>query len=423
MDPAQTDLMEELEELLRDALLHLYDPGRLQGHPLLRYIAAAPVAAPRGKALRQALLDAIEALRPGAGVPAASRAWRLYRILELRYVEGQDVAPVIEQMALSKSQYHREHQRALQALASVLVEKWRIVLTPGERRMASPDQLARSEVQQLREEHASDLIDIEDVARGIARLVEPLANQHGVELRLAFAAALPNLRGDRVALRHALLTLLTPALHRAQGGVLAMQGQGGDGQVTVDLLWPIEVGPALEADLAASRPFVEALGGRLGPAALAAPTGPWRVCLRFPADDHPVLLVVDNNADFVRLIERYLAGQPWQILSATDAEHALSVATRRRPAAILLDVVIPGRDGWELLQDLRNTPETRAIPVAICSVLNEPDVALGLGASVYLRKPISQHQLLEWLASSPSAAGEGLMPVVDVAPASPPTTR
>ncbi|HEV7214016.1 MAG TPA: response regulator [Chloroflexota bacterium] len=426
IDAARGDPMEEFEEHLRDALLHLYDPGRLQGHPLQRFAPAAQVAvAPRGKALRQELLDAIEALRPGAGVPATSRAWRLYQILELRYVDGQDVAPVIEQTALSKSQYHREHQRALQALACVLSEKWFVVLPPPQqmrdgRRTANPDQLARNEVQRLQHEHGSDVIDVGDVARGIARLVAAVAQQHDVELRLAFPDDLPKLRGDRVALRHALLTLLMPALHRTQGGVLEMHSHSGNGQVTVDLLCPAEVGPVPEADLAESRPFVEALGGHLEPAVTDGPSGPWRVRLQFPADDHPVLLVVDNNADFVRLIERYLAGQPWQILSATDAEQALSLATRRRPAAILLDVVIPGRDGWELLQDLRTAPETRVIPVAICSVLNEPDVAIGLGASTYLRKPISQLQLLAWLDSSRAATGKG---VIGAAPGVPPRTR
>jgi len=104
MDLVQSDLPVAFDDLVRDALLHLYDPGHLHGHRLLAYAPSdGLVTQPPGKALRQALLDAIEALRPGAGVPAASRAWRMYHILEFRYIEGQEVAEVIEQTALSKS--------------------------------------------------------------------------------------------------------------------------------------------------------------------------------------------------------------------------------------------------------------------------------------------------------------------------------
>lgn len=57
-------------------------------------------------------------------------------------------------------------------------------------------------------------------------------------------------------------------------------------------------------------------------------------------------------------------------------------------------MVIPGRDGWELLLELKQLPSTREIPVVICSVLDEPAVAIALGAAVYLQKPIDQDRLL-----------------------------
>ena len=115
MEPTATALVLELPEafvdLLRDALLHLYDPVQLQSHPLLRLAPGdtGSGGVGKGRLLRQALLDAIEALQPERGVAATSRAWRAYRILDLRYLEALDVAEVIGRVALSKSQYHREH--------------------------------------------------------------------------------------------------------------------------------------------------------------------------------------------------------------------------------------------------------------------------------------------------------------------------
>jgi predicted ATPase len=108
---------------VRDALAHLYDPAALRRHPLAEALAPPPGAAPAadaGRALRQRLLDAIARLRPPAKAGEASRAWRRHRLLELRYVEALDPPLVREQLGIEKSQYYREHARAVDALVALL---------------------------------------------------------------------------------------------------------------------------------------------------------------------------------------------------------------------------------------------------------------------------------------------------------------
>ena len=118
---------EDAEAFLRqvhDALSHLDDPAHLQVHPL----AAGP-SPPRarssraGAALRAALLDAIEALRPGPGADPASHGWRGYHLLRRRYVEGATPAAVQRQLGIGQSEYYRDHRRALVALAALLRER------------------------------------------------------------------------------------------------------------------------------------------------------------------------------------------------------------------------------------------------------------------------------------------------------------
>ena len=107
---------------VRDALAHLNDLAHLQTHPLaalLRWERGGG-AASAGKALRQALLDAIDALRPAAATAADSRAWRGYRLLQLRYRRGLPLAAVLDQLAISQSEYYRDQRRALAALATLL---------------------------------------------------------------------------------------------------------------------------------------------------------------------------------------------------------------------------------------------------------------------------------------------------------------
>lgn len=106
----------DVEKLVSEALLRLHDPVALRTHAL-----AASSESPA--ALRSELTTAIEALRPAAQVDPSSRAWRRYHLLTLRYVEGHDATEVGRRLAVSRSQYYREHGAALTAVTNVLRER------------------------------------------------------------------------------------------------------------------------------------------------------------------------------------------------------------------------------------------------------------------------------------------------------------
>ncbi len=74
------------------------------------------------------------------------------------------------------------------------------------------------------------------------------------------------------------------------------------------------------------------------------------------------------------------------------------MARALKPWLIILDVMLPTMDGWEALQNLKNHPDTHAIPVLVCSVLDTPDMALALGADGFLKKPPDQIEFLNTLA-------------------------
>jgi streptogramin lyase len=118
----------ELSQQVRSALLRLHDPIALRADPLARgfdsWSQNGRSSGPGGARLRDELLDAIEALKPQPPLSSNSRALRLYRLLQLRYVEGNDVAEVQRELAISKSQYYREHEPALAALVAELQDRW-----------------------------------------------------------------------------------------------------------------------------------------------------------------------------------------------------------------------------------------------------------------------------------------------------------
>ncbi|RMF47298.1 MAG: response regulator, partial [Anaerolineae bacterium] len=85
------------------------------------------------------------------------------------------------------------------------------------------------------------------------------------------------------------------------------------------------------------------------------------------------------------------------VIGVDNPHQVLSLARQYRPVLITLDVMMPGLDGWELLQSLRMDEETRQIPVLVCSAWNEPELAKSLGAVAFLKKPITRQDLLSAL--------------------------
>jgi CheY-like chemotaxis protein len=396
------DAPDEFDLLVRDGLQHLFDPAYLQTHALAAYTGAASSdRIARGRLVRQALLDAIQALHPGSSVTATSHGWRAYRLLELRYVEAREVADVAAELALSKRQYHREHGRALKAVASLLAERWRRPRSEAPSSDTSPEaptDPTRMEARRLVDGDRASAVDVGEVLRGVRELVGPLCAASNASLRIELPAQPVAAVAERVALRQALLSLVVPPIKASPGTEIVATVRRGGSEVEVELAMPWVADPeVLRQALRECEPFVEALDARLSSDPTARGTGP-TVSLHLRAADRPLLLVVDNSPDFVRLVERYLSGYDWGVLGASDVDEAHALARQRRPWAILLDAVMPGRDGWDLLLDLKRDRTTREIPVVLCSVLDEPGLALSLGAADYLHKPVDQSQLVATLA-------------------------
>jgi len=111
-----------------------------------------------------------------------------------------------------------------------------------------------------------------------------------------------------------------------------------------------------------------------------------------------VVLTVDDDPTVITLFRRYLEREGYRVFGLTDGRRVLAEAKRLKPYAITLDVIMPGMDGWQVVQALRSDPETRDIPIIICSILSEMDRGVSLGVADYLVKPISEESLLSALA-------------------------
>ena len=111
----------------------------------------------------------------------------------------------------------------------------------------------------------------------------------------------------------------------------------------------------------------------------------------------PLVLVVDDDRATRELIVRGLQKEGFRVTEAASGDEALRVAREKRPAAVSLDVLMPGMDGWTVLRSLKADPLTSGIPVVMVSMLDDRDIGHALGAADYLTKPFDRDRLVTTL--------------------------
>src|SRR5882724_1731080 len=130
--------------------------------------------------------------------------------------------------------------------------------------------------------------------------------------------------------------------------------------------------------------------------------------------DHPLLLVVDDEPVARELLARYLKPEGYRIAFAISGHAALEAAKKLTPDAVLLDILMPGSDGFETLCRFKTDPSLASIPVIIVSIVDRKTMGFALGARDYLVKPIEKNVLLRSLQTHlRNAPRQGSVLVVD----------
>src|SRR4051812_15587907 len=106
---------------------------------------------------------------------------------------------------------------------------------------------------------------------------------------------------------------------------------------------------------------------------------------------HPPILVVDDNPDNAHIIRDYLEARGYPITVAYNGDEAMKAFEEVKPSLVLLDVMMPGRDGWEVCRTMKQHPQLgRKVRIIMVTALNELDdkrEALQTGADDYIEKP------------------------------------
>jgi CheY-like chemotaxis protein len=113
--------------------------------------------------------------------------------------------------------------------------------------------------------------------------------------------------------------------------------------------------------------------------------------------DAEIVLVIDDNLDAINLMTQNLEEAGYQVITATSGDEGIAKAKEYQPFAITLDIMMPKKDGWQVMHDLKAHPATRDIPVVMVTIVDKKKLGLHLGAADYLVKPLQENQVLESL--------------------------
>ncbi|MEW6067573.1 MAG: response regulator [Nitrospirota bacterium] len=309
---------------------------------------------------------------------------------------------------------------------------------------------------------------LEDAITEVINIMKPLAEKKSIEIIISIGEGIIALTADRVKLKQILYNLLSNAIKfTLEGGMVkitvakevssggrysgaiqglefikfAVQDTGvGIGPEDKERIFDefVQINSSLSKKnagtglgLALTKKLVELHGGNItvesklgegsiftflipitSPAKTVEPEAEEAVSLAFPwmKEEAPLILIVEDDMPTVELLTLHLTQAGYKVSHAFNGEEAIQKARDLNPFAITLDVMLPKRDGWEVLQDLKSDPKTAGIPVIIHSIVDNRDLAFALGATDYLIKPLDKEALLSKLEEIAIAKGKRVLP-------------
>jgi CheY-like chemotaxis protein len=399
---------EKVEQELRDALAHLYDPNYQPSEILCELTGCDQREG--ALAVQSAMIRAIEDLTPSPNASPNSPTNQIHALLHNRFVQKLTLEETAKRMHMSLSSTCRTQRTAVHALARIL---WEHRQAAGQ----LPEKQAQENGRQLSDEagvnaraidwraqakrelasllaSAPDVVsDVGETIHGALELMAPLISKLGVRVEVGFV------QPDLVAtihpsvLRQLLITAIGRLARYTSTGQLTIYAgrEGGNAKITIVSDISAENRPT-EGDLIADMVALENI-------VVEANIDGDHVSLgvEVPSVGKTTVLVVDDNLDMARFYRRCSEGTRYHIVHMAQGQGLFETVKVVGPDIIVLDVMLPDIDGWDLLMRLHEDPATRSTPIIICTVVKEEDLALSLGATCYLTKPVRPREFIQAL--------------------------
>ena len=398
----------EFERELEEALRHLHDPDY---QPCEALCAAIGCDFGDGiPAVRAAILRAIEGLRPSPSSPPAAPSKQVYDLLYNRFVLKLTQEETAYRLNVSRRTVNRLQHKAAHALAGALwshsqtAERVARDLPQGDDVLPTVENTSGAQTPDWRSQMQRELDSLQtkapdawcDVEEGIGNVlgfVDSLASKLGIHVEARSVQSGLVAAIHPVLLHQVLLSVLRRFAPFVSDGQVAVYARLEDGNVKITL-----TGATAVTDGLSERSLTSGIPTSKDVSIEACVDGTQAfVWISVPSMGKVTVLVVDDNEDMARFYRDCTIGTRYHIIHVAQGGDLFEAIDATKPDIVVLDVMLPDVDGWRLLMRIHEDPATRSIPVIICSVVQEEDLALSLGAARYLPKPVRPREFIQAL--------------------------
>ncbi len=289
------------------------------------------------------------------------------------------------------------------------------------------DILDLSKIEAGKMELTVEELNLADTIISVLSTAVGLIKDKPVKLVHDIAPDLPTVRGDPMRVRQVLINLISNASKFTEEGIITVSAtlntaSNGRQEVLVSVT---DTGPGISPEdqsklflafsqvdssptrktggtglgLSISHRLVEMHGGKIGVHSAVGKGSTFYFTLPLyrqphPQDEQKVILCIEDDGQILSLYERYLKPKGYQVIQAQNLHNIKDTIKRIKPYAVTLDIMMPEVSGWTILEEIKTDPDTKNIPVIICTIVEEEERGFSLGASDYLLKPILEEDLI-----------------------------
>ena len=392
---------DQLKSELQSALAHLHNAN----YPFPAHLCQVlDCDSTEVSTVQSRLIQWITTLKPAPTTPQQTRTMQLYDVLHQRFVLGLTQEESAHNLYMSSRTLQRTQRNAVHLLARRIWESHQthVTATNGVDSFqnitpATWEMQLQQELRSLQQNISDATCDLQVAIRGALRIAAESPYRASVSL---LVEGVPEncLVQLHTSITEQVVLMVLVALEQAITSgeiVLEVEVTSAHAEVTFTAS---PISDPVEIDIALAQELIDAQGGAL---VLDSTVDTLRVTLHLPRAQHVsgryTVLVVDDNADLVTLYATYCIDTDYDVIHIGQGNRLFKTVSEMHPDVIFLDVLLPDVNGWQLLMDLKTTPTTRDIPVVVCSIITDAQMALNLGAVLYLKKPVWRQQFLDAL--------------------------